>query len=147
MKNNDHQLVALVIDDALEIRMQVELALQPYGNISIVYAQDGKEALEYIGVMNFDLIIADNRDSNNKEWAVEVTQVARAKSLAANHPVKVILHSGTTTTDHSLQESGALSLFDVILPKPAGIQDIRDAVTEALHGTYPLFLTPEKVAA
>lgn len=117
----------LVIDDDAGVRDTLSRALEHGGRHQVTVAADGREALRLAEREPFDLVITDIN-------MPEMDGIEVMMTLSQQQPgLPVIAISGGGRLPKELLLSSASLLGAVTsLPKPFGIQDLRDAVEAAL---------------
>ncbi len=114
----------LVVDDEESIRDLLRLVLTGEG-YSVITANDGKEAIEYLEAQRFDLVITDL--VMPRVNGVEVLRAA--KRIDPNYPVMVITGYPSVETVTKLVRLGAGDY----LTKPFNIDVVRVTVAKLLE--------------
>ncbi len=118
----------LVVDDELSVREFFEILLKKEG-YDIVLAKDGRDALEYLRVEKFDLVITDLQMKDMDGMSL----LRESKKLDADLPVIMITAFATMDSAVAAMKEGA---FDYI-SKPFKIDEIKIAIQKAVE-TYTL---------
>jgi CheY-like chemotaxis protein len=110
----------LLVDDEQTVRQTIKLLLV-FDEHTVTEAKDGREALDLFARETFDLVITDfamPRMQGN-ELAVRIKQLVPAQ------PIIMI-------TAYAATLAAAENPVDVVLNKPFGFQDLRQAITKVL---------------
>ena len=122
-------LCALVVDDSLTVRTQLQSALERIG-IKGVLAEDGKSALEAVQLRRFELILLDVVMPGMDGYAL-CRQIKSAPTTRAT-PV-LMLTSRSSPFDRA---RGALAGCDTYLTKPIDLKTFYRAVDKVLLKSF-----------
>ncbi|GAB3482535.1 response regulator transcription factor [Marinomonas epiphytica] len=120
-------LRVLVTDDSKMARKHISKTLNVMGIDNILYAENGKEALEQLSLNNFDLVITDY---NMPEMdGIELTETIRNHQEFSHLPILMV----SSNADQSELANVAQQGVDAICGKPFEPQTIRQLLIKILN--------------
>ncbi len=122
--------VALVVDDSLPVRIQMDQALKPYTS-RVDFAESGEEAFEYINTNDYQIIFLDVVLPGMDGY--EVCKVIK-QGKAKNTPI--IMLTGNSSPADKIK--GKLAGCDTYLIKPVGQTIFNEVVSQYLKETTDL---------